>query len=62
MRRREGQTVVEVLVVLPLLILLVLGLLQYALVLQAKQLVNAAAWRGARAASVATAGSPVWGT
>ncbi len=62
MRRREGQTVVEVLVVLPLLILLVLGLLQYALVLQAKQLVNAAAWRGARAASVAAdyEGWPGW--
>ncbi len=62
MKRRRGQTVVEVVVILPLLLLFVLGLIQYALVLQAKQVVNAAAWRGARAAAVAADydGWPGW--
>lgn len=50
--RSVGQTAVEVVISLPLLLLFVLGLIQYALVLQARQVVNAAAWRGARAAAV----------
>jgi hypothetical protein len=51
-RRQQGQTAVEVILTLPVVLLLVLGAIQYALILQARQMVGVAAWRGARAAAV----------
>jgi len=51
-RRRQGQTAVEVILTLPIVLLLVLGAIQYALIFQARQMVGIAAARGARAASV----------
>lgn len=48
----RGQTALEFVVVLPALFVLILGILQAAQVMNAKQLVNAAAWHGARAAAL----------
>lgn len=51
-RRAPGQAMVEFLVVLPLLLLLVMGTLQIALILHAKVTLNYAAFEAARAGSL----------